>query len=60
MEELGLVINKKKAHLVPCQAVTFLGHVFDTSGDVVRLFVPDSKVEGIVNDVTEVLNRVIE
>lgn len=58
MEDLGLLINTRKAHLVPCQAVTYLGHIYDTSGPAVRLYVPEKKVQSIVEDVQDLLTRV--
>lgn len=45
LERYGLIVNRSKAQLTPAQAVEFLGLIYDTSGDGVRLFVPDRKIE---------------
>lgn len=47
LEKAGFVINRAKANLQPAQAVKFLGHIVDTSGPTVRLFVPDHKLQSI-------------
>lgn len=65
LERFGFIINKAKAHLVPAQAVKFLGFIFDTSAHAVRLFVPQEKMAkmqalaaGLVEEVKKADGRV--
>lgn len=58
LERFGFLVNKDKAHLIPAQAVRYLGHVYDTSGDRVRLFIPDDKADKLVKTIDNVLTDV--
>jgi hypothetical protein len=51
----GLIVNVNKAHVVPAQAVRFLGFIIDSSAEVVRLYVPDDKLEKITQTVNKML-----
>lgn len=57
LQRFGLVINRKKAHLRPAQAVRFLGYILDTAGPRVRLFVPDDKLGALVTDVGKITEQ---
>lgn len=50
LQEFGLIVNSSKAHVIPSQAVTFLGYVIDASGPEVRLYLPEEKVTKIVEE----------
>lgn len=51
-------MNQDKVYLEPAQAIPFLGHILDTSGPVVRLFIPDAKVAKITAEIEDILAQV--
>lgn len=60
LQLFGLIVNPSKAQVVPAQAVKFLGHIVDTAGESVRLYIPSDKVEKIVSEVEAVLKTTEE